>query len=50
MSNSRREFIKKSTLSAAGITVGSMGFPASSYARIIGANDRVNVGTVGFSN
>lgn len=47
---SRREFIKNSALSTAGITVGAMGFSASSYARIMGANDRVNVGIVGFSN
>lgn len=48
--NSRREFIKKSALSGVGLTIGAMGFSASSYARIIGANDRVNVGIVGFSN
>lgn len=47
---SRRDFIKTSTLSTAGIAVGAMGFSASSYARIIGSNDRVNVGIVGFSN
>ena len=48
--NSRRDFIKKSVLSTAGITIGAMGFSASSYARIIGANDKINVGIVGFSN
>lgn len=48
--NSRRNFIKKSSLGAAAITIGAMGFPASSYARIIGSNDRVNVGIIGFSN
>lgn len=47
---SRREFIRKSALSTAGITMGAMGFSASSYGRIIGANDKVNVGIVGFSN
>lgn len=47
---SRRDFIKKSAFSTAGITIGAMGFSASSYARIIGSNDRVNVGIVGFSN
>jgi predicted dehydrogenase len=47
---SRREFIKKSALSTAGVTIGAMGFSASSYARIVGSNDRVNVGIVGFSN
>lgn len=47
---SRREFIRKSALTATGATLGAMSFSASSYARIIGANDRVNVGIVGFSN
>lgn len=50
INKSRREFIRKSALSTAGITMGAMGFSASSYGRIIGANDRVNVGIVGFSN
>jgi predicted dehydrogenase len=42
---SRREFIQKSALGAAGLTLG-----AKSYSRIIGANDRVRVGIVGFSD
>lgn len=46
MKKSRRDFIK--TSSAA--TLGAMAFSASSYARIVGANDRVNVGVVGFSD
>lgn len=46
----RREFIKKTALATAGVSLGSMAFTASSYARIIGANDRVNVGIVGFSD
>ncbi len=46
-SSSRRDFLKKSTLSAAGITIGAMGFTAKSYARIIGANDKLNVALVG---
>ena len=44
---SRRDFIKKTTLGAAGITIGAMGFSAKSYARIIGANDRLNVALIG---
>ena len=47
MSKSRRKFIKKAALGTAGL---SMGMTAKSYARIIGANDRVRVGIVGFSN
>ena len=41
----RREFIQKSALGAAGMTLG-----AKSYSHIIGANDRVRVGIVGFSD
>jgi predicted dehydrogenase len=43
----RRDFIKKSALGAAGLAVG---FSAKSYGRIIGANDRVRVGLVGFAD
>ena len=44
---SRRDFIKKSTLGTAGLTIGAMGFSAKSYARIMGANDRMNVALIG---
>lgn len=49
MSSDRREFLKKATVSAAGVAVGgsAMGMPASSYKRIIGANDRIVVGIIG---
>lgn len=50
MTTNRRDFIKKSALAAAGTYIGSMGFPAKSYANILGANDRVRVGVVGFSD
>ncbi len=46
---SRRKFLTQSTKAAAGIYIGALGFNAKSYARIIGANDRVQVGVVGFS-
>ncbi|HEY8934317.1 MAG TPA: Gfo/Idh/MocA family oxidoreductase [Cyclobacteriaceae bacterium] len=46
MDNSRREFIKKSSVAA----LGALAFSAKSYSNIIGANDRVNVGIVGFSD
>lgn len=48
--NSRRDFLKKSALTTAGVGLGALAFPASSYSRIIGANDRVNIGIVGFSD
>lgn len=50
MENSRRDFLKTSTLAAAGAYLGAIGFPAKSYARILGANDRVRMGVVGFSD
>ena len=35
---------------SAGIAIGGLGFSAKSYGNIIGSNDRVNVGIVGFSD
>ncbi|QNF32479.1 Gfo/Idh/MocA family oxidoreductase [Adhaeribacter swui] len=46
--NSRRDFIKKAALGTIGVA--AMGISAKSYGRILGANDRVNVGIVGFSS
>src|SRR5205809_2952629 len=45
--NSRRDFMKNATLGAAGVVIASR---ASSYANILGANDRVRVGIVGYSD
>lgn len=50
MSTSRRNFLKKSAAATAGAYLGSLAFSPKSYARIIGANDRVRVGVVGFSD
>ncbi len=50
MKTTRRKFIQKSTLTTAGLYLGSMGFSAASYSRILGANDRVRVGVIGFSD
>ncbi len=41
----RRDFTKNSALAA-----GAMAFSAKSYSRILGANDRVRLGVVGFSD
>mgnify|MGYP000855470269 FL=1 len=41
----RREFIRNAALGTAAVT-----FSANSYARILGANDRIRVGIVGFSD
>ena len=46
----RREFIKKAGYAAAGIMIGGQGLSATSYSRIKGANDRVNVAVVGYSD
>ncbi len=50
MQNSRRNFIKKTALTTAGVYMGANAFSAKSYRKIIGANDRVRVGVVGFSD
>jgi len=45
--NSRRDFMKSATLGVAGAMINSH---ASSYGNILGANDRVRVGIVGYSD
>jgi predicted dehydrogenase len=45
--SSRRDFLKLTSAGVAGVALGAS---ASSYARIMGANDRVGVGIVGFSD
>jgi predicted dehydrogenase len=50
MSQSRRDFIRKSAITSAGLYLGASAFSAKSYRNIIGANDRVRVGVVGFSD
>lgn len=50
MKNSRRDFIKKTSMAGVATYVGAMGFSAKSYGNILGANDRVRVGVVGFSD
>jgi predicted dehydrogenase len=43
----RREFIKKSILGTAGLTIGGMGMTAKSYNSVTGANDRINLAVIG---
>jgi predicted dehydrogenase len=50
MKNSRRTFVKQASLAGTGLLVSGMGWTASSYKRIIGSNERVRVGVVGFSD
>ncbi|MEJ7739255.1 MAG: Gfo/Idh/MocA family oxidoreductase [Chitinophagaceae bacterium] len=52
MNNSRRNFIKKATTAAAGVSFGATlpGFGAGSYRNIIGANDRIRVACMGVNS
>jgi len=52
MEESRRSFIKKAAIGSAGVAFGgaAMGFSAKSYGNIMGANSKVRVGVVGFSD
>lgn len=47
MDQSRRDSLKKIALGTTGISIGAMGFSAKSYARIIGANDRIHMAAIG---
>ncbi len=50
MKSTRREFITKTGLVTAAVALGAPGLNAASYNRIIGANDRVNMGFIGIGN
>ncbi len=50
MSQTRKDFIRQTAITTAGISLGASAFSARSYNNIIGANDRVRVGVVGFSD
>ena len=50
MPATRRQFISQSIKASAGMYAVAMGFSAKSYANIIGANNRVRLGVVGFSD
>lgn len=47
MDKSKRDFLKKSAIGVAGLTLGGAGMTSKSYANIIGANDRINIAIVG---
>jgi len=47
MNNSRRNFLKKTAVTAVGISIGGLGMSAKSYANIIGANNRLKVAFMG---
>ena len=46
----RREFLKTGMLGTAGLALGGLSLPTGSYARVLGANDKVRVGVIGFSD
>ncbi|QQL50913.1 Gfo/Idh/MocA family protein [Mucilaginibacter ginkgonis] len=50
MENQRRKFVKQGVALGAGVLASKVSWSAQSYKRIIGANDRVRVGVVGFSD
>ncbi len=47
---SRRNFLKKSSLAVTGLSLGLTGVSAASYSRIMGANDKVRMGFIGVGN
>lgn len=50
MADSRRVFIKQAAIAGAALLAPKISWSAQSYKRIIGSNDRVRVGVVGFSD
>jgi len=46
----RREFLKTGMLGTAGLTLAGMGLSSHSYASVLGANDKIRVGVIGFSD
>jgi predicted dehydrogenase len=48
--STRRKFIKETSIAATGTYMGAIAFSAKSYGRIVGSNNRIGVGVVGFSD
>jgi predicted dehydrogenase len=48
--STRRQFIKQSAKASAAVYAAALGFSAKSYGNIIGSNDRVRLGVVGYSD
>ena len=50
--NSRRDFIKKSSAATAALSIGGVlpAFSASSYSRIVGSNEKLNVSLMGVNS
>ena len=50
METSRRNFIKKAAIGSTAVAIGGVGLSAKSYGNILGSNDKIRVGILGFSN
>ena len=50
MENTRRTFIKQAIVASSAVLTSNYALSAKSYRRIIGSNNRVRVGVVGFSD
>jgi predicted dehydrogenase len=50
INTTRREFIAKTGIVTAGVTLGASTLSAASYNRILGANDKVRMGFIGIGN
>ena len=50
MKKTRRSFVKSTAAGSAGLVIGGIGMSAKSYGKIIGANEKVQVAILGFSN
>lgn len=46
----RREFIKTGVLGTAGLTLAGLSVPGRSFASVLGSNDKIRVGVIGFSD
>ena len=50
MDTTRRDFIKKAAIGSTAVAIGGLGFSAKSYGNILGSNNKIRVGILGFSN
>jgi predicted dehydrogenase len=46
----RRDFLKNTALGTLGLTIGGLGMSAKSYSQVTGANEKIRVGLIGFSD
>ena len=46
----RRDFLKTCMYGTAGLAVAGIGMPMPAFAKVLGSNDRIRVGVIGFSD